>query len=233
MKAAVDLQPVLARSHENDPIVEQVIDAAMLYVERHGFERMTVEDLVRESGVPRTTIYRKLGSRDEILRHLLLRMSVPYQEKCVAIASGPGGFLDRLEAIITASIMNIDTYPWLKAMLAAGVPETSFAVFEAVSRLNAVNVMRRMLEAAVEAGAWRAPASMEAITHWLLRQILTVGSESHEDEAAVRRHVHVFIMPVFRTFHDEVQDFARVEDRLGAIEQGLDRLLRRLDKAGD
>ncbi len=90
-----------------DRVGQLVLDAALRCVERDGFERMTIDDLVRESGVPRTSIYRKFGSRDEILRALLQRLMGPYLDTCNAIASGPGDFASRLEAVITATILSI------------------------------------------------------------------------------------------------------------------------------
>ena len=217
--------PAASRPAKPDPVIEQVVDAAMTYVERHGFDQLTVEDLVRESGVPRTTIYRKLGSRDEILRHLLLRMMGPYLARCRTIAAGPGSFLERLEEVLVASILNIDAYPWLKAMLAAGMPETSFAVFDQVSRHNAGNVLRHMLQSAITAGVWNPPAPLDDITHWLLRQILVIGAENYGTEEKIRHHIRIFIMPVFSRIEGEAQSVAA---RLAAVEQGLERVLHHL-----
>jgi AcrR family transcriptional regulator len=215
------LQPGSGSAAGVDRVIEQVLDAALRCVERDGFERMTIDDLVNESGVPRTSIYRKLGSRDDILRALLHRLMEPYLKTCNAIAVGPGDFSGRLEAVIAATILSINSYPWLKSMLAGGLSQASFSVFESAARGQSGDVMRRMLAAAQVSGEWTPPAPIDDIFHWMLRQIFTIAAEPSMDEPATRRHVQIFIMPIFGRFREAAPLAEQLEQRLSAIEQAL------------
>jgi len=58
-------------STENDPLSvrERLVTATYTCVSRYGLAKTTIEDVVKESGVSRATIYRQFpGGRDELLR---------------------------------------------------------------------------------------------------------------------------------------------------------------------
>src|SRR6185437_14316598 len=55
----------------NDPLTvrDRVLGAAYVCVTRFGLAKTTIDDVVKESGVSRATIYRQFpGGRDELLR---------------------------------------------------------------------------------------------------------------------------------------------------------------------
>ena len=53
--------------------IDPYLDAAERCVVRYGWKRTSPKDVAREAGVERTTIYRKLGPKDQIFRLLLAR----------------------------------------------------------------------------------------------------------------------------------------------------------------
>lgn len=177
-------------------LIDRVIDAGMACVASVGLDGTTIDDIVRVSGIPRTTIYRKLGGRDAILREVLARMSIPYNARCAAIADGPGDLRDRLSDIIVLSITSQAEYPWLKPMIRGGLSQSSFAVFEDVSRSpNAV--MRGVLGQMMASGSWPRRLSVDAVMHWLLHQVLMLGSEDFGSARELQHYVRVLIMPIF------------------------------------
>ncbi len=50
-----------------------VLDAAQNCFTRYGVEQTTIDDIVRAAGVPRATLYRHAGSRDDLLLAVTLR----------------------------------------------------------------------------------------------------------------------------------------------------------------
>lgn len=59
----------------SDERVGALLDAAEVCFDRLGIRRTTVEDIAVEAGVSRITVYRRIGTRDEIVRVTLLRVT--------------------------------------------------------------------------------------------------------------------------------------------------------------
>jgi AcrR family transcriptional regulator len=85
-------------------------DAALRVVGRKGLEKATVDDIAREAGVAKGTLYLYFRSRDEIIEKtigaavddLLARL------KRAADGPGPGPFAEALERILTAEFAYFD-----------------------------------------------------------------------------------------------------------------------------
>ena len=52
---------------------EAILDAALVEFERHGFNRVALDDVARRAGVSRTTIYRRFANRDELVGAVIER----------------------------------------------------------------------------------------------------------------------------------------------------------------
>jgi AcrR family transcriptional regulator len=55
---------------------QQILDAAVVEFERHGFHRVALEDVARRAGVSRTTIYRRFANKDELVGAVVERENV-------------------------------------------------------------------------------------------------------------------------------------------------------------
>ncbi|WP_234713968.1 helix-turn-helix domain-containing protein, partial [Mycolicibacterium chlorophenolicum] len=51
----------------------QILDAAVVEFERHGFRRVALDDVARRAGVSRTTIYRRFANKDELVGAVIER----------------------------------------------------------------------------------------------------------------------------------------------------------------
>jgi AcrR family transcriptional regulator len=56
--------------------VQTILDAALVEFERHGFQRVALDDVARRAGVSRTTIYRRFANRDELVAAVIERENV-------------------------------------------------------------------------------------------------------------------------------------------------------------
>jgi AcrR family transcriptional regulator len=52
---------------------ERILDAALAHLERYGLRRTTVEDVAREAGLSRVTIHRHFGTKETLIREVVLR----------------------------------------------------------------------------------------------------------------------------------------------------------------
>jgi AcrR family transcriptional regulator len=59
-----------------DLATQQILDAAVIEFERHGFRRVALEDVARRAGVSRTTIYRRFANKDELVGAVIERENV-------------------------------------------------------------------------------------------------------------------------------------------------------------
>ena len=52
---------------------QAILDAALVEFERHGLQRVALDDVARRAGVSRTTIYRRFANRDELVAAVIER----------------------------------------------------------------------------------------------------------------------------------------------------------------
>lgn len=53
-----------------------ILDAALVELERHGLQRVALDDVARRAGVSRTTIWRRFANRDELAAAVIERENV-------------------------------------------------------------------------------------------------------------------------------------------------------------
>jgi AcrR family transcriptional regulator len=58
---------------EINPGIEEVLDAALAQFEQIGIRRSTIEDIARRAGIDRVTVYRRVGSKDDVIQAVLVR----------------------------------------------------------------------------------------------------------------------------------------------------------------
>lgn len=54
----------------------QILDAAVIEFERHGYRRVALDDVARRAGVSRTTIYRRFANKDELVGAVIERENI-------------------------------------------------------------------------------------------------------------------------------------------------------------
>lgn len=58
---------------DEDSPESRILDAALVQFERVGVKKSTIEDIARIAGVDRVTVYRRIGSRDDLVRAVFTR----------------------------------------------------------------------------------------------------------------------------------------------------------------
>ncbi|MCE5288005.1 MAG: TetR/AcrR family transcriptional regulator [Nocardiaceae bacterium] len=56
-----------------DTVESRILDAALVQFEKVGFKKTTIEDIARQAGVDRVTVYRRIGSRDDVVQSVVGR----------------------------------------------------------------------------------------------------------------------------------------------------------------
>ncbi|HJR26274.1 MAG TPA: TetR/AcrR family transcriptional regulator [Acidimicrobiales bacterium] len=154
--------------------LDPVLDAASTCFARHGVRRTSVQDIARELGVDRTTVYRQAGNVERIMRLLMARELHRLLEALPASLlelQGPAVIVDVLATVVAYG----RNHPVLAKVL-ADEPEVigPFLVTDAPVLLDQIgDLIAPVLQAAMDAGEL-APRDPHAVAHLLVRLCLSL-----------------------------------------------------------
>jgi AcrR family transcriptional regulator len=159
-----------APSADLDPF----LDAAAKCFARHGLRRTSVQDVARELGVDRTTVYRQVGTIPQQARLLAAR---ELQRLVISIpgrAAQPVGPKEIIE-IMASVIDDVRTHPVMAKLLADDTDTITLSTLTGLPALleRVAAGLAPMLQAAMDAGvlARRQPA---VLAEWLIRLVVTL-----------------------------------------------------------
>ena len=154
--------------------LDAYLDAAATCFARHGVKRASVQDVARELGVNRTTVYRQVGNVDDMVRLLLARelhrfiAEVPLE---IRPDRGPAAVV----ALLAAVVRHARSHPVLEKVL-RDEPELigPFLVAELPALINRVATeIVPLLKWAMEQGSL-ANRDPERLADWLVRAAVTL-----------------------------------------------------------
>jgi AcrR family transcriptional regulator len=113
---------------QRPPAADRILDAADRLLARFGYRKMTVDDLAREAGIGKGTVYLSFAGKSEVALACIDRMAARLQSRLQAIASGPGSPPDRLRGMLVERVLHRFDYARphassLDALLAAVRPQ--------------------------------------------------------------------------------------------------------------
>ena len=99
--------PATARSHaaETDT-ADRILDAADRLLGRFGYRKMTVDDLAREAGIGKGTVYLSFRSKEEVALACIDRMAERLRMRLESIAAESGPPADRLRRILVLRVLH-------------------------------------------------------------------------------------------------------------------------------
>ncbi len=95
-------RPLAAESETAD----RILDAADRLLGRFGYRKMTVDDLAREAGIGKGTVYLSFRSKEEIALACIDRMAGRLRMRLESIAAETGPPADRLRRILVLRVMH-------------------------------------------------------------------------------------------------------------------------------
>ena len=99
---------VSKRSEENrltQDIREAILDAADVLLERHGYHRITMEDIAQQAGLGRRTIYLYFRSREDVCLSCADRIFETLRQALQIIADSGGSPTQRLRQILLTRVL--------------------------------------------------------------------------------------------------------------------------------
>ena len=178
---------------------ERVREAALRCIARWGLAKTTLDDVAREAGISRATVYRLVpGGKDGLLEAVANAEVGRFFTGVASRMAEADTLEDTLVAGMSEAGRRIVGHPALQFLMAhepeAVLPRLAFAkldeVLDAAARVAAPYLERHLpADAAARAAEWAARI--------VLSYVCTPG-ESHvdiADEASVRRLVRAFVLP--------------------------------------
>lgn len=96
---------------------ERILDATLAALSKHGLQRLSLEDVAREAGVSRQTVYRYFGSKDALITACILREEAGFIERVTAAAREHAELRPALEAAMVAMLTAAREHPLLDRLL--------------------------------------------------------------------------------------------------------------------
>jgi AcrR family transcriptional regulator len=97
---------------------QRILDAALTVMTRHGLARLSLEDVAREARVSRQTVYRYVGSRDNLVAQTIVREEQAFLDRMRAAANEHAELRPAFAAAVTSALTSAREHPLLDRLLA-------------------------------------------------------------------------------------------------------------------
>ena len=81
---------------------DQIADAALRLFARYGYKRSSMDDIAREAGLAKATLYLHFKGKDDVFRSMLRLLMRRVEARCREVAAMDAAFADRLAAFLQA-----------------------------------------------------------------------------------------------------------------------------------
>ena len=194
------MEAVAARPRKAELTLTRILDAALDCYVRQGIGATTLEDVARAAGVGRSTLYRYVDNRDDLLLKVVQRDAVQQQEEMRLLTRYQNDFGQSLVDSIIYVMRGRRSRP-INALL-FGSNENDL-----IDRVNlspgdfhpmAEELMAPLFEKAFAQGQIREGVTLEQAAKWTTRILLSLinyPEEFLEDEVALRDFLQKFLVP--------------------------------------
>lgn len=155
------------------PEVEQILDAAFALFADIGVRRATIGDIARRAHIDRVTVYRRIGSKDDVVQAVIARDAAALFDLVMQAARRPDTLEDRVAVAFATVITQLRANALLASLLNLE-PETLLPrlTTEAMPLLaTAVAATMHMLDQAVQDGLLESTEGMLASAEVLVRVV--------------------------------------------------------------
>ena len=154
--------------------LDPFLDAAARCFARHGLKHTSVQDVARELGVDRTTVYRQVGTIPQQARLLAARELQRMVSSIPGRAAQPVGPAVVIE-VMSSVIDDVRAHPVMAKILADDIDNITLSTLSDLPELleRVAGGLAPLLETAMEAGAL-ARREPQVLAEWLIRLVVTL-----------------------------------------------------------
>ncbi len=163
--------PALPQSHSFNETQQRILAAAITCVKQWGVEKTSLNDIAKQAGVTRPTVYRYFASRNEVLTTALMQSAYALGERIMAHMGGMADPVERYVETIVFAIEQIPNEPYLSIVM--GSDFMSYVAADALSNQEGwalcLALMRLILD-----GIDLADDALQDITEVTIRLVLSL-----------------------------------------------------------
>ena len=180
--------------------LDRILDGAISCYTRDGISKTSLDEVARAAGVGRTTLYRYIDNRDDLLAKVLLRDARLQQEELLILLRSHDNFASWLVDSMVHVMRARRTRPMNALLFGAD----SGGLLERISLepANFYGVAEELLaplfEVAQAQGQIREGVTLQNAARWTARiqlSLINYPEEFLEDEEALREYVKLFFLP--------------------------------------
>lgn len=181
---------------------QQILAAAEKVIAQYGVSKTTMDDIGRQAGVSRPTVYRYFGDRDNLLAALIERRTRMLFDRARNYIFGFESFAEQLVEGLLYLVDHGRTDPIVRILVGPeylGVTSPIVNGTALVAELTA-EMWEPILRRAIERGQTGSDIDVLAVGQWLaLVQFIMVGRRdvAGADEAGTREMLKRFVLPAF------------------------------------
>jgi AcrR family transcriptional regulator len=181
---------------------EQILAAAENVIARYGVSKTTMDDIGKQAGVSRPTVYRYFGDRDNLLGALIERRARMLFDRARQYIFGFESFADQLVEGLLYLVDHGRRDPIVRILVGPehlGVTTPIVNGSDLVAELTA-EMWQPILQRAIRRGEIRSDLDVLAVGQWLaLVQFILVGRRdvTATDDPGVRTMLKTFVLPAF------------------------------------
>ncbi|WP_233608460.1 TetR/AcrR family transcriptional regulator [Nocardia stercoris] len=203
------MKPALSRAADRagapDDLVERILDGAFAQFEQVGVKKTTIEDIAQRAGVDRVTVYRRVGSRDDVVQAVVGREIAAVLTELAAIPDRHDTLddvvADMFVTVITrwrtnplvARLLTVEPFRVIGKLTVEG--ETSFGMAVAATAAAIERCADRGLLSLPDDLLIRAEVVCRVVHSWVLAPYGAVAAGNAEELADFARK---FLVPVVR-----------------------------------
>jgi AcrR family transcriptional regulator len=180
---------------------QRIIDAAANCIDKHGVAKTTLSDVAQELGVTRQTVYRHLGSINEIVSQVAAQGAAAFVDRMIAHLAGTTSPAEAVVEGFLFCLRAVPQDPRLTLLLQRGDPATfARAATSAETIEYGAQMLRRFPVDWSSAGV--AEEDLHGLAEMILRLLISMlqnTSEPTRPEPEVRRFLERWLAPALHT----------------------------------
>jgi AcrR family transcriptional regulator len=144
---------------ETETREEAILDAADRLLARYGYKKMTIDDLAREAGIGKGTVYLHFASKEDVVLSHIDRIVQRVIERLVAIAAGDEAPAEKIrEMLLRRVLFRFDSVQHYTESISEVLRDLRGGLLERRERYfeEEAKVLAGVLRAGQRAGAFRA-----------------------------------------------------------------------------
>lgn len=201
-RVTTDAHPAL---EQQESLEARILDAALVRFEKVGVKKTTIEDIARQAGVDRVTVYRRIGSRDDVVQAVTTREVAAVLAEMAETSARHDTIEGLISGVFVVIMTRWRTHPVVSRMLTLE-PDRLMAKLttegEETSNMG-IAAMVAMLDDAVRRGLLPASPDLATRAELLCRVIHSFlvapyGTIALQAEAELVRFARTYLVPLVK-----------------------------------